>query len=296
MNIENTVIISNHYRRSNFFEQSMTRLFKDGFKNIVIQNTGQGPNSVYRGPAAHFVNYQNSSYDAGMAHFKTLPIDQGDHDVIVLLDNDLFFSGTDLFRDRLEAFSASDLDFSSYFVSPSSYDGRIIKNKYFYEVTDQKFEPSEHYPYFFPEPHWENAFLMIKKSMWKKLTSEDVSHGRLWLKALARENAKMAAHKVSYRGSHSHYADDFFHVGHLFSYYNYVETNQINRFSPDSEFDLQRLGYFAAQERSYGECYHEDFKNSLHAIYNHVGGVERALDAWDKHTLGTVMEGWSSDI
>ena len=294
--LSKVLLFSNHHRRSLFFEDSCRRLWNSGFKNLLIQSTGAGEMSEYHGPHSAMMRSGPLPYDTGMMRFKQKISGENYKNIktMVLIDNDLFFSQSELLQDQIRVFEEQDYDFASYFVGRDSYQGRVKADKYFCQVEDQAFEPSDVFPYFVPIPHWENAKLIIKKKMWDKLSEDDVSHGRKFLKALSRENARMAAYHVNHKGSHSHHAEDFFHVGALFQFYHWIERQQFVQISPEGEFSLYRVGYFAAQEECYGGgIYPSGFASKLESAYARCGGRDKVLEAWRAFTRGTVMENWT---
>lgn len=286
MDKSKVLFISNHHRRSPYFEESCRFIDAAGFHNLYIQNTGSGEFMHYMGPASKYNNVGAVPYDTGMVYFKQrvsslFPLAE----VIVLIDNDLFFTGAKHLEKRIEDFIASGLDFASYFVNKENYDKYKKINDTYYEVTDQQLLPSDQFPGFVPEPHWENALLLIKRSMWDRLTEDDLSHGRKWIAALKRENAKMGAHHVYHRGTHSHYADDFFHVGALMQFHHYIEHSDLSKINTESNFDMARIGYMWSVQSKF-QCLPMNYVIAL----NRLGHKEKAETSWFKLIEDTPME------
>jgi hypothetical protein len=269
----------------------MQKLWDAGYKNMIIQNTGAGAWAEYRGPSSKVIQTGQSTYDNGMVKFKK-QLESDESEYLVLIDNDCFLSNINHFEQYLTDFIAGDYDFASHFISASLYTDEYKFEGCLAPVENQKIEPAKVYPWIVPDPHWENAYLIIKKSMWNKLTVSDVSHGRKYIAGLVREGAKQAVHQASYVGTHSHYGKEWFHVGNLMKYYHLVESNRIETVSSTSELDKSRLGYFAFQEDLYGDIYPNVVKKNLQRFYDHLGGRDACLEAWGRLIKNTCMENW----
>jgi hypothetical protein len=288
---DKVTIVSNHHRRSLFFESTMQRLSDAGFKKIVIQNTGAGPMGNYQGPSSKIINLGQSTYDNGMIKLKQT-LSNDDSEYIVLIDNDCFLSDTNHFKEYLNDFEKGNYDFACHFIGAHLYTDDYVFKGSLAPVTDQKILPADVFPWIVPDPHWENAYLIIRRSMWDKLSVDDVSHGRKYIAALVRENAKLAVHKALYVGTHSHYGDEWFHVGALMRHYHLIESKKLGQVSVESPFDKARLGYFIFQEEIYGDIYPGNIKQNLEAFYTKLGGKDSCLTAWKELIKGTCMEGW----
>lgn len=291
INKDSILLISNHHRRSPFFESSMRRLWDDGFQNVIIQNTGGGEFCNYAGPAREIFNSSQIPYDSGMVNFKARLANES-CDAIALMDNDCFLGGTEHFKRYVEDFISGGFDFACHFIQAGMYAGLTEKHGCIYKVPQVKMLSSDVFPFIVPEPHFENAYLLISKQMWDRLSSDDVSHGRKFIAALVREKAKFGAHEAKYVGSHSHYGDEWFHVGNLMSYYHHVESGSIDCVSSGSQLDKSRLGYFAVMEDSYGEIYPASYKASLDRFYQRLGGRDQCRSAWNELTKDTCMMDW----
>jgi hypothetical protein len=214
------------------------------------------------------------------------------HEVILLIDNDCFLSGTEHLDKFLYDFVKGDYDFACHHVSRHDYKGYQFEGC-IAPVPDQKFGPANIYPGFVPIPHWENAYLLIRKELWDRLSEDDVSHTRKWIKAVVREKAKLGAHRAEYRATHTHFGDEWFHVGNLMNYYNKIDSGDARGFRHDSGLDMSRLGYFVAQADIYSiDIYPQtQRRNLLKIVTSH--GKNHVLAAWERLTEGTCMQTWS---
>lgn len=243
---QSTLIISNHHRRSYLFEQTMNMLWNNGYQNILIHDTGNCTWGKYQGKCSEYKELGWISYDQGMIEFKKR-IDTSKYKRIIMLDNDLFLSDINHFEKYLSEFITDKYDFACHHVSADCYKDYIYQQDNCITLLDkQDFIPTDVYPGFVPNPHWENAYLIITTELFNKISQDDISHGRKWIKAMARENARMGAHKANYKLIYSHYGPEWFHVGNLFGYYYRLENQQ--EFNPESTLDMSRLGYFFHQE------------------------------------------------
>lgn len=293
--MSNVLVISNHHRRSLFFEESMQKLWDAGFNRMWIQDTGAERWGPYLGPKSFYWRSGNIPYDRGVQNFKRQIT--GDYDTILMIDNDCFISDVEVIKQYIKDFEDGGYDFAAHHVSKDCYDGYEFGDSTICEVTNQTFEPADIYPGFCPVPHWENAYLLIKKTLWDSLTEDEVGHGRKWLKAIHERKAKMGAHYADYRLTYSHHGPGWFHVGNLFAYYNRLEE-QVPRFVLDSELDMSRLGYFYAQRNTYGRgaypegpgIYPDGIEAKLDLIQDDI--ADKALLAWKRLTSDTCMENW----
>jgi hypothetical protein len=216
-----------------------------------------------------------------------------DSEYLVLIDNDCFLSDVNHFEEYLQDFIEGGYDWSCHFISAGLYTDEYVFNGCLAPVHNQQMLPANVFPWVVPEPHWENAYLIVRKSMWDKLSNDDVSHGRKYIGGLVREGAKQAVHKASYVGTHSHYGDEWFHVGNLMRYYHLVEGRKLNQVSAESSLDRSRIGYFAVQEDIYGDIYPNQIKQNLESFYSKLGGRTACLESWNELVKGTCMEGWT---
>lgn len=294
------VFVSNYYRHSFFFKDTIRRILNSGY-DVVIQSTG-GSNEFgtlnLTHPQLSVVNAGNKSYDAGVVSLKE-NINFSKYDYIILLDNDLFMSSIVEMEEYIGEFIGGGYDFACHLVGEKYSNMYDYGNKHIAEVKDQAFLPPElidQPDILTPSPHWENAYLIVRREMWDKMSSLDVSHHRRFIHAVHRENAKLGSHKANYRWGFTNWGREWFHVGHLMSYYLYLEGKNIEKFDRDSEFDLFRAGYFFAQEEKYGPgIYSSKINESLMMLEKHIGGKSKALDVWNKYIKDTCMENWEAD-
>lgn len=300
------LVISNHHRTSLFFETTIKRLLNAGVAGVLLLETGGGAplsgltssmeSLVLGGHISYMgvgrINNQ-ITYDQGMQRLHKATTQWTNYDVVLLIDNDCFLSDVKHLERYVAEFIHGGYDFASHLVRPEDYEGLEFGDNCIAEVPHdrQKFLPSDIHPGFVPSPHWENSYTLISESMWKAVSTESLSHSRRWIREMHEKGAKFGAHKANYRWVYSHFGDEWFHVGQLMScYYDLVKVNL--NYDPNSEMSAARFGYFAAQERSYGEIYHETDKAKLRRFYNHFGGKDAVLAAWDKLTENTCMQNW----
>jgi len=283
MKKDEVLIISNHHRRAMYFEETMHRLDKAGYHNIWIQDTG-GPNpwGGYQGPRQQLWDVGHRSYDQGMSLFKQRQVPK-EIKVIALIDNDCFISNPDTFTEYLRQFKEDKYDWACHLILEQHYINHGLtyeEGQQIVPVTSQTFTPNDTYPGFCPDPHWENAYLLINRDLWDQQTPQDVSHGRIWIKRTQEMGAKMGAHKAEYRLGYTHFGDGWFHVGNLMAYYYAFEKENMAKFSPDSELDMSRLGYFLRECGPDKEC-----------LLKLCGvDVEKAKEAWRNLIKDTCME------
>jgi hypothetical protein len=232
---------------------------------IYIYNTGFDKGFGNFGLISDSIEQSESKteipYDQGMQDLRLL-LQPKDWDTIVYLDNDIFFDDIDYAEKLIKQFNESDFDFCSYFESSSIYKPEYKFNGLIAEVTDQKFEEVDSPPYtFYPRPHWENAFMMMKRSLWNKLTPADFIHSRQMLKSIFNTGAKMGVHNRESKLIFSHVGNGWFHVGNLMRYYYILENGNIDVLSKESNVDSARIGYFIAQRLQYGKEIYSDKVN-----------------------------------
>lgn len=282
---DSTLIISNHHRRSTMFEHFMTQVYDAGFKHIWIQDTGSEAIGKYQGPYEKYWGIGSVPYDRGMASFKQrLP--SADYERILLIDNDCFVTPEAIER-FITDFDKGDYDFGSHHIGADCYDESYQFDGCIAEVKHQKILPSDVYPGIVPEPHWENAFLLIKQGMWNRLSIDDVSHGRKYIAALVREKAKLGAQRAQYRLGYSHFENGWFHIGHLMAFIHAVEHGNLSQFSTDSELALSRLGFLWYQQDRFGNFYTTGMSNTLEKLKDLRSS---AMLAWERLIKDTVLD------
>lgn len=280
------LVLSNHYYRSLYFEETMQDLWDKGFKNIFIQDTGSEAWGPYQGPKSFYHRSGVISYDQGMVNFKKL-LSGIDYDVILMIDNDCFIKDISQVNKFIHDFQQDNYEFSCHHVTKKMYDGYQFGDSTISHVTNQTFEPCDIYPGFKPYPHWENAYLLITRKVWDSLSSNDISHGRKWLRAMWNMGVKMGAHIANFRMTYTQHGEGWFHVGNLMAYYHKLEKNEL--FDRSSQLDMSRLGYFYAQEAKYGsDTYSSTIKARLDNIPPQV--IAKAMEAWKLLVNNTCME------
>lgn len=285
----NNVLIVSHYHRSlGFFEDTMKMLWGHGFNNVVIQQTSDINLSKYNGPCKTLISLGQSTYDRSMIELKKV-IKNEICDYILLLDNDCFLSNINHLKQYLNEFIRDNYDFSCHLVSPDYYlthpVGGVI-----HQIINQKFVPCSDYPGFIPDPHWENSYLLIKKSSYDKLSEEDVSHGRKFIAALLREKMKIGAHYANHRMTYTHFGDEWFHIGNLMQYIFALEQNNIYFFKKDSDIDKSRLGFIQHHNTKYPNLANDNINKNLKLAIDYVGGQTEVDISYGKLIKNTIME------
>lgn len=291
------LIASNYHRHAPHFDASMHKLHQAGFTRIIIQKTGGANLDRYTGPCSEIFGGQPIPYDTAMQRLKQR-LQREDCDVIALMDNDCFLGGTQHFQEYLAEFEAGGYDFACHAVSDH------YKRQYFTDdvkgciapVPEIKFQPSTDIYGFSPDPHFENAYLLMRKSVFDKLSVEDFRNSRQMIRAFYEAGAKMGMHRANYVGTHSHWGEEWFHVGALFGLYHHIEAGNTGAVRADSEFDKARLGYFVAAGENFGleagAGFGARFVDSLKGFWDKCGGETECLAAWKQLAKGTCMEEW----
>lgn len=270
------IFVSLHHRRSPLFEEGIKLLLKDF--PVIIQNTGVGSFGEFglKDKVEYIDSGEQISYDEGLVRFKDILKDK-DWDIVHFIDNDCFITDTNYIKQTLNEFNKSDFGFCSYFENgyETEYQGLIT------EVENQQFVPVIEHPGFKPNPHWENAMMMFKRSTWDLLSKEDLSHGRLCIKALYDKGVKLGVKKREFKLTYSHYGPGWFHVGNLMAYYYMIENLDMSKLNRDSELDQSRIGYFLTQ--GWGDL---PVLKNLEIIASTMG-KESCIQAWNKLYVST---------
>lgn len=296
---DRVLVISTHYKRSGFFETTVRRLLNDGFF-VAVLDTGNGSFggrfsvSVMRHKNLFTFSTNPTSYDGSMIEWKTkfLPMFQPPPDYIVYIDNDLYLSGTEELKQYLTEFVSKDIDFASHLVRED------VRRRYSFApgeqialVDNMVIHPGE-IPT--PEPHFESSYMIIKHSLWEQLSTEDVGHMRKFITSISNHNAKIGAHYADYLWNYSAWGREWFHVGDIMNRYGQLDGSQPFRHT-GSEYDLFRVGYFAAHEKYYpgsSILSAPQVKDRLVELYNLVGGKKEALACWDRISQNTCLQNW----
>lgn len=244
----------------------------------------------YAGPQMTYLSLGNIPYDHGMMQFKNNIPKNIDYDTILLIDNDCFVSDIGQTQRFIRDFQDKGYDFSCHLVAERMYEGYDFQTSSIQPVINQHFDTVAEEPKFIPRPHWENAYLLFSRTMWEKLTADDLSHSRKMIKSVFDHGGKMGVHEAKYRGVWSHYEKGWFHVGNLMAfYYKIAQEQDLSSLAKD---ELARVGYFYAQRDLYGkQIYPPKVQSFLGAQSKTL--VENAREAWYELTVGTCMENWT---
>lgn len=288
MNPSRIIIASNYHRHMPFFDDSAHRLYDAGFKRMVIQRTGSLALCQYTGPGEVFSS-GHIPYDSGMINFRNV-LKSNDYDAILFADNDCFIQDADYIKEYVRQFLEGGYDFVCHLVSPEPYKTMDFSNGKIIAPFDMEILPSDMPPWMVPNPHMENALLLISRRMYEQLSTDDVSHGRKWIKAVKDKGGKFGSHICQHRMTYTHIGinNSWFHLGNYFQYSSHIENKTYARFNPESELDLSRVGYLVAQKTHYGINY----TTNQDAAISHMGGEQKCLDAWNRLTEGSCMSDW----
>lgn len=290
---DRVLIVSNHHRRSCFFETSMAKLHSAGYKHVYIQNTGSGTFCNYDGPAMKVWSLGPVPYDTGMMELHKR-LDVSNYDIIVLMDNDLFISGVSYFERYLRDFVEGSFDYSCHMVSATNTrEAFADHDKTIKRIDKLSIIKSEDIYGFYPEPHFENAYLLASTKLWSKLKTSDFCNSRQMLKAIFESGANVGAHYSNYVGMHSHFGEEWFHVGALMQFYHHLESGNVSKISKESTFDMSRIGYFLFMEDVYGDILPQNIKRSISSIINDAGNRDEPLKHWRDLVSGTCMTSWN---
>lgn len=265
------------------YEESISKFLDAGYQLFLyetVDNNSFGSFGLVHTGVVH-IEAIPGSFDQGMVDFKE-KLDQYAWDTVVFLDSDIFFEDTKMAEKLIEQFNDSDYGFCSYLENAYVYDSKFKFDELIAEVKHQSFEPIDQPPYTFkPVPHYENAFMMIKRDVWDKLKKENFIHTRELVRAIYDTKAKIGVHKREARLTYSHRGDGWFHIGNLTQYYNILDSGNLHRLNPESEIDKARIGFFVAQRERYGKDIYSDFVNLyLMQASNLYGGDDSVLEAW----------------
>jgi hypothetical protein len=230
------------------------------------------------------------SYNKGMMSFKDQGL-PGDPQIICLIDNDCFLESAGVLDNYVQDFEDGKFDWAAHHVGAREYgDHYCFDDSSIAVCPKQEFvmDPSGPWPHFAPHPHWENSFLLIRRSIWNQLNKYHLSHSRIWIMAVHNKGAKMGAHKASYRWNYTHFGEGWFHVGNLMRFYKKIEANQ--RFNQESNIEMSRLGYFLAWAELYPERTPSLLTRYLNELEDEV--KDKARSGWQELIADTCMENW----
>jgi hypothetical protein len=288
------LVITNHCRRLPFFDATLKRIIADGYKNVIIQNTGGGGPLATIDPELYgscaVYNIGHTSYDNGMLHFKTKHIAPGnDFEYILYIDNDLYLSSVQHLERYLSEFDRDRYDYACHFISSDMYNDLEYDLNCIAEVKSVDFIDTDIYPGFIPSPHWENSYMIIKKSLWDNLSEDAIFHGRKWIKEMHKLGAKLGAHKANYRGKYSHFGNQWFHIGNFMNYFGAIETNNLTVFKEDDTIAMSRLGLLMKQYQMFGwRVYPAEFNNTFMKLWDEY--CRPAEESFNKLVRDTCIE------
>ena len=293
LNPNDIIVATNHHRYMPCFMDTMQRLWDAGFRRIWVQETGNGSWGWYDGPSELIQMAGSISYDRGMLRFKEVINSGVAAKVIFFLDCDCLISDTEELFGFISDFDRGEYSFSCHNTPNSANNPNYVYDGCIAPVTDQKFIPSSDEFGFYPEPHWENTYALVKKDIWDRLGPRDVSNTRVWFRAMHRLGGKFGAHKAEYRCQYTHFGSSWFHFGNLMAFFYAVENLDPSKFPIDSDVAMSRLGFLVWQERIYGaSTYPELIKKNLHQILDLDGRAAGAEESWNKLIHGTCLENW----
>lgn len=281
--MNNILVVSNHHRKCCLFEDTIERLSSD-IKHIWIQDTGREAWGAYSGPCSRYIRAGVLNYDQGMVAIKKEPLPM-EVSHVLFIDNDCFIRDISVINSYVSDFDEGKFDFACHFVSSAMYNQKRRSVGTIDMIDDMTFQQTTTYPHIVSEPHFENTLMLFKRELWDSLTPQEVSHGRLLVKAMYDKQAKIGGHHAEYRLNYSHLGPGWFHVGNLMAYYYAIEAHNLSKFNPDSELDMSRLGFFFR---------HMDlYPSGWPSITVRLEGLshlrQQALNAWDRLTLDTFL-------
>ncbi len=280
-----TILVTLYHRRSLLYEEGISKFLDAGYSLYLyetVDNNTFGTFGIVHDNVIH-LEAELGSFDNGMVDLKD-KLSKYDWDTVVFLDSDIFFDDITYAEKLIKQFNESDYDFVSYLENAYVYDSKFQFDGLIAEVRHQGFEPVDQLPYTFkPNPHYENAFMLIKRKVWNRLKKENFINTREIVRAVYDSHAKIGVHKREARLTYSHKGDGWFHVGNLTQYYNILDKGDIHLLNLVSEVDKARIGYFAYQRNRYGKEIYSEFVNLyLDQAIKLFGGEDSVLDAWNK--------------
>lgn len=286
MDPKDVLVISNHHRRSPYFERGMQKLWDSGFKNIWIQDTGNEAWGPYRGPCSKRIQAGHLSYDQGMVSFKRSMLATSGCETIFLIDNDCFIDDVEYLKKMIDEFVDGDYDFVGHPVQYSYDDTAIGFGDIIKPVDDFKILGASVHPGFIPSPHFENSYLLMSMRKWRELREEDVDHSRKHIRATLDLGGKFGIHDCDYRLTYTHVGPGWLHIGNLVAFNYALENGDQGKFDPESRLAMARLGFFFQETNKFGNCYPPHVMSTLAALR---GLRRKASDAWLDLASGTFL-------
>jgi hypothetical protein len=289
---EEVLVICNHHRYLPVFKDTIRHLWHAGFRNIWIQETGNGSWGWFDGYSRWTQRSGEISYDIGMVRFKNIISSAVPGNALFFIDCDCFISDIAPLHRFISDFEAGGYAYSCHHPLASAYSPDYVYNGCIAPIKSQKFFPSPDFPGFYPEPHWENTYALMNRHTWDGLQPQDMPHTRMWLRRIHELGGKFGAHHANYRLQYTHFGDGWFHFGNLMAFLYAVERGDESKFQVNSETEMSRLGFLQWQERVYGnETYPHPIRENLHRLL--IGKEKIAEEAWGQLSSGTCMENWT---
>lgn len=283
-----TILVTLYHKRNVLYEESISKLLEAGYPLYLyetVDGSQFGSFGIVHDNVTH-IEAQPGSFDNGMVDLKD-KLSQYEWDTVVFLDSDIFFDDISYAEKLIKQFNESDYGFVSYLENAYTYDSKYQFDGLIAEVRHQSFEPVDQPPYTFkPNPHYENAFMLIKRTVWDKMKKDDFINTREIIRSVCDLRSKIGVHKREARLTYSHKGEGWFHVGNLTQYYNILEKADLHLLKLDSEIDKARIGFFAYQRHKYGSEIYSDFINLyLDQAIKLFGGESEVREAWNKLTI-----------
>lgn len=280
-----TILVTIYHRKNLLYEEGIKKFLDKGYPLYIYETIDQNSFGVF--DIVHdnvmLLAAEPGSFDNAMTSLKDF-LSRMDWDTVVYLDSDIFFDDIEYAEKLIKQFNESDYGFVSYlenaFEDPYQYDGLIAG------VKDQQFAPVDQPPYTFkPIPHYENAFMLIKRKIWNRIPKTSFENTRELVKAVWDTHCKIGIHKREARLTYSHKGNGWFHLGNLTQYYYILDGGELHRLNPVSEVDKARIGFFAYQRKRFGEGIYSSHVNAyLDAAIKMFGGEKEVLDFWNELT------------
>ena len=283
-----TILVTLYHRRNVLYEEGVSKFLDAGYPLYLyetVDNNSFGTFGIIHDNVIH-IEAQPGSFDNGMVDLKD-QLSKYEWDTVVFLDSDIFFEDITYAEKLITEFNESDYGFCSYLENAYVYDSKFEFNGLIAEVRHQSFEPVDQPPYTFkPSPHYENAFMLLKRTVWNRMKKENFINTREIIRAIYDLRTKIGVHKREARLTYSHKGDGWFHIGNLTQYYNILDRGDLHLLNLESEVDKARIGFFHYQRHRYGKEIYSEFVNLyLDQAVKLFGGEEVVREAWNKLSI-----------
>ena len=280
-----TILVTLYHRRNVLYEEGISKFLEAGYPLYLYETIDQnsfGNFGIVHDNVVHLEAIQGS-YDAAMMDLKN-KLDHLEWNTVVFLDSDIFFDDITYAEKLVKQFNESDYGFCSYFENVFVYDSKYVFDGLIAEVKNQTFEAVNQPPYNFkPVPHYENAFMFIKRNTWNKLIPGHFTNTRELIRGIMEAKTKIGVHEREARLTYSHKGEGWFHIGNLTQYYNILDGGELHRLDSKSEIDKARIGFFVFQRERYGKEIYSEFVNLyLNNAAKLFGGEKEVLASWNR--------------